>query len=57
MARSGRPRGHIEPHRGKFRAIVSGGTDLLSGMRRVLKEACDTRKPAEDLADPGEGVA
>jgi hypothetical protein len=47
MTRSGRPRGHIEQHRGKYRAIVSAGTDPLTGKRRVLKKTCDTRKQAE----------
>src|SRR4029450_4738410 len=40
-------RGHIEKHRGKYRAIVSAGTDPPTGKRRFLKKACDTEKQAQ----------
>jgi hypothetical protein len=41
-------RGHIEEHRGKFRAVVSAGTDPLTGKRRFLKKkTCDTEKQAQ----------
>jgi integrase len=47
MARRAGQRGHIEKHRGKYRAIVSAGTDPLTGKRRFLKKTCDTEKQAE----------
>ena len=47
MARRAGQRGHIEKHRGKYRAIVSAGTDPLTGKRRFLKKTCDTEKQAQ----------
>jgi hypothetical protein len=47
MARRAGQRGHIEKHRGKYRAIVSAGTDPLTGKRRFLKKTCDTERQAE----------
>jgi integrase len=47
MARRSRHRGHIEGHRGKYRAILSAGTDPLTGTRRFLKTTCATKKQAE----------
>ena len=43
-----RRRGHIEEFRGKFRAVVSAGSDPLTGKRRQLKSPLfDTDKEAE----------
>jgi hypothetical protein len=47
MARRAGQRGHIEKHRDKYRAIVSAGTDPLTGKRRFLKKTCDTEKQAQ----------
>jgi hypothetical protein len=47
VARRAGQRGHIEEHRGKYRAIVSAGTDPLTGKRRFLKKTCDTEKQAK----------
>jgi integrase len=43
-----RRRGHIEQYRGKFRAVVSAGSDPLTGKRRQPKSPLfDTEKEAE----------
>jgi hypothetical protein len=47
MARQSGQRGHIEEHRGKYRAVVSAGTAPLTGKRRFLKKTCDTEKQAQ----------